>query len=169
MTLRSRVLALLAVLALIPGAAQARAKESRPTAYDKGAQLYADGKLPQALAIFQAILRREPGDRAALKAARRVEAELARRRPPSRVPDAEALLDWTADDVDELLAIRLPRLLRPEDAVGDLLHAVGTLEAAGGRVSQLLVERRFARKRGRKFLKERELRAAVRRLPAAAV
>jgi hypothetical protein len=158
-----RLLPALLALVLLCGAAQAKPRPRKPlSAVDKGTKLYAEGKLPQALAIFRGALRRDPDNEAARKAVARIELELSRAHRPGYSADRD---DWL-DDLDQALVEGVPRVVNFEDTVGDALGRVGDLEAGQGRVRQLLAERAFALKRGKRFSKDNELRAAVRRLPA---
>lgn len=128
-------------------------------AYQRGLRLYAAGRLPQARDAFRLALKRHPHERAAQSAVRRVETELTYRIPSSEEAEEPS---W----FDSLVLDDVPAFLNFDDSIGDSLTAEGASQARGGRVSQLLAERKLAAERGRSFTKERELRALIRRATA---
>jgi hypothetical protein len=131
--------------------------------YQRGMDLYAAGKTPQALGAFRVALRRHPEDQAAQTAVRRLEVELAYKPTATHAGDNySAEPSW----LDEFVLADMPWLINFNQSLGDSMSASGTLIACNGRVAQLLAERRLAMAQERPFLKEKELRALVRRLPA---
>lgn len=157
--------ALVLTLAL-PRAARAAACPDCRREYHRGVALYSQGRLAQALAVFRDVEAREPGDRPARLAARRVARELASVRRAPRLPPA-ARPAQSQSALDDLL-LRAAAWFDFDRLVGDRLSGAGALAAACGRVRQLLAERRLALSRHRPFARERELRAMIRRLPVVA-
>ena len=155
-------------------------EKSEFDSYQHGVQLYADGKPPQALAIFKKIVRKNPKNQYARAAIARVESEIGLKKQPAPDIAASAKLKpgpaeaeipryWTervSEKVDDFLIVNLPRSLNFNHTLGDFITGVGTLQAVQGRVNQLLAERKFALAKNRPFSKEKELRALVRRMPA---
>lgn len=129
--------------------------------YQKGLNLYAAGKTPQALGAFRVALRRHPEDQSAQAAVQRLEVELAYA-PVASSAKASVEPSW----IDDFVLADMPWLINFNDSIGDSVNASGALNACNGRVAQLLAERKIALAQERPFGKERELRALVRRLPA---
>lgn len=159
-----RAVALLLLLALFgSGPARAGDSPSDEQPYQAGLTLYARGDRTGALASFREALRRNPHDRLAIAAVRRLESELAPRAPPAPAASGGA----ETPRLERLLLVEIPRWYQFGRTIGDCVSAVGTVEAANARVGQLLVERRLARARKRRFRGERTLRELLRRAPLA--
>ncbi len=166
---RARALAGLLLSLGAPAVAQSPPPE-RPAAeraaadasYQAGVDLYAEGRLSEALVLFESALRRDPGNGAARIAAERVRAELAMAgAPPHGAPAPR--LEGPAPLEPSFLE-RLLGFVEFERTMGDARDREGQLRAMQGRIAQLLAERKISRNRGRAFAKERELHALSRRL-----
>lgn len=157
--------AAVALVALCAAPAGARRARTGADPYQRGLELYSHGRLREALSQFEEALRREPDNVLARNAARHIERDLLAERAgfgpeasaPRRETWSERLDDWLLD---------AGRWARFEAVLGDRLSGLGGLRAAQGRVRQLLAERRLARALHRRFRRDNELRAMVRRLPA---
>jgi hypothetical protein len=159
--MKARFLALSAAFFLCAAAPERDIEND--TYYLGGLSLYAHGETKQALAAFRDALARHPNDPKALAAVRRLEVELAGQKPssPKRRRRLALVVDRTWLD-HSFWWVRFGRTL------GDAESAQGSLTALQGKVKQLLAERRRAFALRRRFSKERELRALVRRMPAMA-
>jgi len=152
------------VLALWPGAARSTSASTPRTKhsislYQKGAQLYAQGDLRGALAAYRDLLQASPGNRTALLSIARIEMELTnQRQAPRAAPHPES------SGFDDFILNDLAQWVQFDRSLGDAQDKLGTMAARNGELKQLLAERRVAFNEDRKFLKERELRALVRRL-----
>lgn len=132
-----------------------------------GAELYAEGRPEESLSAYRRALTRDPSNRTARAAVRRIEAELARNRA-ARIKAVRTHALAVTDPTLRWLG-QLASFIHFDRSLGNLRSRLGTQSAMQGRVTQLLAEKRVARAR-RKTLpkaKELELRALVRRLPAA--
>lgn len=150
-----------------PVAARSSASSEEARLYHAGVDAYAAGDVPAALDFFRAVLKLDPEHAPALSAVRRLEHERSSPvppRPPSRGP-AHPSDEERA--VDRFFLVLLPRWFYFERTLGDSLSEVGTLSAINARVVQLLGEKKLAIAENRPFKKERQLRALLRRAPAA--
>jgi hypothetical protein len=138
--------------------------------YQAGVKQYAAGQRDKALGSFRVALRHHPGNRLMISTIRRVEGEVGQ--PPAVEFRREALeaswFDQTSDAFDEFLLVDVSNAMNFDDSLGDAESSVGTLEALNGRVAQLQKEQEFALRHGQAFLKEREMRSLVRRMPTVA-
>ncbi|MDP3543910.1 MAG: hypothetical protein Q8T11_15690 [Elusimicrobiota bacterium] len=130
--------------------------------FQEGVSRYAEGDAEAALALFREVARRDPHDRAARAAIRRLEIEGTPRaaKPAAPGPRPGAF--------ERFFLGTLPRWYYFERTVGDGLRDVGTLSALNAQVAQLLGERKFALAAGRPFRKDVRLRELLRRAPLAA-
>jgi hypothetical protein len=154
--------------ALAHGAPRPRAAEGRSAAdavYQKGVQLYAQGRFPEALVLFVRAQRLDPSNRAARVAADRVRTEIAmsasagaRTAPP--IPGYSPL--ETEDD--ESFLSDVVRFVNFDEAVGEDCDREGRARAMQGKIAQLLAEKKVALSLGRSFSKDAELHALSRRL-----
>lgn len=152
-------LALLFLLSgAVPTALNAGANSDSP--YDAGVKHYARGDYVAAKISFQAALRLDPNDRSARSALTRLytESQLAHARLPVAPPPMHAPRPW-----ERLLLVTLPSWFNFEDTLGNGLRDTGALTALNARITQLLIERRFAFANGRAFQNERRLRSLLRR------
>lgn len=134
--------------------------------YDDGVKQYARGEYAAAKISFQTALRRNPNDRSARSALRRLNTESAPGNtevaapPPATKPPARR---DTPRPWERLFLVTLPRWFNFEDTIGNGLRDLGELTALNARIGQLLAERRFASTNGRMFANERRLRSLLRR------
>lgn len=147
-------------LLCVPACAASPSEAERQ--YQKGVSAYAQGHHALALSAFRESLRLDPRNLSARAAVQRIALEAsqpdsARSTTPS-APGSEGALD-------DFLLRQVPRYFRFERTVGDARADQGTLDAMQGRVAQLMGERRLALSHRGVFVKDRELRALVRRLP----
>lgn len=159
-----RAAALSCALAL-PFAAHAfAAPPEQGRAYEEGIEDYARGDNDAALSSFRAALVRDPKNRYALAAVRRLEYEAAARRASrlSEIPGNAA----PAGAIERFFLVSLPRWFYFERTLGDGRRDAGTLDALNARVVQLLGERKVALDRNRRFKNEIRLRELIRRAPA---
>lgn len=150
----------------LPFAAHASAEPpEHGRAYQEGIDDYARGDIYAAMASIRAALDRDPENRSALAAVRRLEYEAAARRASrlSEIPENAA----PAGAIERFFLASLPRWFNFERTLGDGLRDAGTLDALNARVVQLLGERKVALAQGRPFNNERRLRELIRRAPAA--
>ena len=149
-------------------ASRASASNGDDPDYQAGVAFYAAGQTYSAIDSFRTALRHQPDNRLARAALRRLEVEI------GSAPAVEfghptpesSRLDRISRAFDQWVLIDIPRALNFNDTLGDDLSADGTLAAMNGRAAQLLIERKIAAKHDRMFLKDRELRSLVRRMPA---
>ncbi|MDD5304223.1 MAG: hypothetical protein PHS14_14075 [Elusimicrobia bacterium] len=135
--------------------------------YQAGLAFYARGDLAAALASFREVARLDSNDRSALAAVRRLESELAARTTAGRPLPSGSSRRASSSRLERFLLVSVPRWFHFERTVGDPMNDVGTLTALNARVVQLLGERRFALAQKRPFRNDRQLRALLRRAPAA--
>lgn len=149
-------------------------REFQPEAerhYRAGVGFYAEGRRLEALDAFRKALRIEPDNGTVRAAVDRVRLELSRPVDPAptlslaQTGEPASLEEW----IDDWLLVLAPRYIRFEKTLGDAWTGQGTRDAMGGRVAQLMAERRLALVRNRTFLKDPELRALVRRWPVVEV
>jgi hypothetical protein len=166
---RRRIFVFAAWLMLAGAGSAPAATPSGPAAadlYQAGMDDYARGDLDAALASFRAALVQEPENRPATAAAHRMEFEIAARDAAHDADDRAARLS-PPSAFDRFCLVTVPRWFYFERTIGDGLANVGTMHALNARVAQLLAERKIAFARKRPFKKELQLRALVRRMPAA--
>jgi hypothetical protein len=164
------------LLCSIAAAASKKSRSSEMTSinddpfYQTGIKLYAAGQRAKALGAFRVALSHHPGDRLALAAVRRVQGELVQASPFEFAPKAleNSLLDRASDAFDKLMLVDISWVVNFDDSVGNDLSNVGTLQAVNGRVAQLIKEQQFSLEHARPFLKDREMRSLVRRMPTIA-
>ncbi|MFA6004514.1 MAG: hypothetical protein WC881_10650, partial [Elusimicrobiota bacterium] len=135
------------------GAAQgrnARAKNSMPSPlYQKGTELYAKGDLRGAQIMYLALLRKDPENRPARIAVKRIAMELRDAQDPPAIPAELSWLAEASEAIDDFLVEGVPRVINFDATLGDAFSRVGTMGAHRGRVDQLLAERRLALDQGR--------------------
>jgi len=151
-------------------ASSAAAPEETPESvrlYQAGLDSYTGGDLAAALASFREVLRLEPNNRSALAAVRRLEREATAAQSAPRPKSEHVRRRPRAWALDHFFLVSLPRWFYFERTLGDGLSDVGTLTALNARVVQLMSERKVSLARNRPFRKERQLRALLRRAPAA--
>lgn len=150
----------------LPFAAHASAEPAEhDRAYQEGIADYARGDTDAALASFRAVLLREPRNRSAQAAVRRLEFEAAARRTARVSGNLESA--EPAGAVERFFLVSLPRWFYFERTIGDGLRDAGTLAAVNARAVQLLGERKVAFDRNCRFKNERQLRELIRRAPVA--